>query len=63
VGSPASEDEARRGVRADDPDLPVLRRIAAGDRPACATLVNRHLSRIVAIGLRMLCILEDAEVV
>lgn len=61
MGSPASEDEARRGVRADDPDLPLLRRIAAGDRPACATLVNRHLSRIVALGWRMLGSRAEAE--
>jgi RNA polymerase sigma-70 factor (ECF subfamily) len=38
-----------------------LRRVAAGDGPACAALVDRHLGRIVALGWRMLGSRAEAE--
>ncbi|GIK99450.1 MAG: RNA polymerase sigma factor [Alphaproteobacteria bacterium] len=60
----APEGEARSGAAAggpDDPDLPLLRRIAAGDGPACAALVDRHLPRMVALGWRMLGSRAEAE--
>jgi RNA polymerase sigma-70 factor (ECF subfamily) len=44
-----------------DPDLPLLRRVAAGDGAACAALVDRHLGRIVALGWRMLGSRAEAE--
>ena len=60
----APEGEARRETtagRPDDPDLPLLRRIARGDGSACAALVDRHLPRIVALGWRMLGSRAEAE--
>lgn len=44
-----------------DPDLPLLRRVAAGDQPACAALVDRHLARLVALAWRMLGSRAEAE--
>ncbi len=46
---------------AADPDVALLRRIAAGDGPACAALLDRHLGRIVALGWRMLGSRAEAE--
>lgn len=60
----APEDERRRrgGDGGDeDPDLPLLRRVAVGDGPACAALVDRHLSGIVALAWRMLSDRSEAE--
>jgi RNA polymerase sigma-70 factor (ECF subfamily) len=38
----------------DEADESVMRRVAAGDRAACASLVERHLGRIVAFAARTL---------
>jgi RNA polymerase sigma-70 factor (ECF subfamily) len=46
---------------AGDPDLPLLRRIAAGDGAASAALVDRHLGHIVALAWRMLGSRAEAE--
>lgn len=49
------------GSGSADPDLPLLRGVAAGDDAACALLVDRHLPRIVALGWRMLGSRAEAE--
>src|SRR5262249_6858616 len=46
---------------AEDPDLDLVRRAGAGDGPACAALVDRHLARITALAGRMLGNRADAE--
>jgi RNA polymerase sigma-70 factor (ECF subfamily) len=46
---------------ADDPDLDLVRRAGAGDGPACAALVDRHLGRVVALAGRLLANRADAE--
>src|SRR5690606_18087537 len=52
---------AAREAEGSDPDLALLGRIAAGDGPACAVLVDRHLGRVVALAWRMLGSRADAE--
>lgn len=44
-----------------DPDLALVRRIAVGDGPACAALLDRHLGRIVGLAWRMLGSRAEAE--
>jgi len=46
---------------AEDPDLDLVRRAGAGDGPACAALVDRHLARVTALAGRMLGNRADAE--
>lgn len=46
---------------ADDPDLPLLARIAAGDGSALAALMDRHLHRITALAGRLTGNAADAE--
>jgi RNA polymerase sigma-70 factor (ECF subfamily) len=63
---PTPGDRAKRSAEqgaddAGDPDLPLLRRIAAGDGAASAALVDRHLGRIVALAWRMLGSRAEAE--
>jgi len=45
----------------EDPDLDLVRRVGAGDGPACAALVDRHLSRILGLAGRMLGNRAEAE--
>ena len=45
----------------EDPDLDLVRRVGAGDGPACAALVDRHLARILGLAGRMLGSRADAE--
>ena len=45
----------------EDPDLELVRRVGAGDGPACAALVDRHLARIVGLAGRMLGNRAEAE--
>lgn len=61
VGSGPASDVSTGQGRADDPDAALLRRIAGGDGAACAALVDRHLSRIAALGWRMLGSRAEAE--
>ena len=49
------------GGPVEDPDLDLVRRAGAGDGPACAALVDRHLARITALAGRMLGNRADAE--
>jgi RNA polymerase sigma-70 factor, ECF subfamily len=49
------------GGPVDDPDLDLVRRVGAGDGPACAALVDRHLPRILGLAGRMLGSRADAE--
>lgn len=51
----------RPAESAEDPDVALLRRVAAGDGPACAALLDRHLGRIVALAWRMLGSHAEAE--
>jgi len=46
---------------ADDPDLPLLHRIAHGDAAACAELVDRHLASLHATAFRLLGDASEAE--
>lgn len=48
-------------VGTDDDDEALLRRIAGGDRLACAALVDRHLPRIHALAVRLLGNAADAD--
>lgn len=50
-----------RDGAAPDPDLLLVRRAGAGDGEACAALVNRHLARIHALGVRLLGNRAEAE--
>ena len=45
----------------EDSDLDLVRRVGAGDGPACAALVDRHLSRILGLAGRMLGNRAEAE--
>lgn len=45
----------------EDPDLELVRRVGAGDGPACAALVDRHLARILGLAGRMLGSRAEAE--
>lgn len=45
----------------NDPDIPLLRRIAAGDSHACSMLVERHMDRLLAFVERSTGSREDAE--
>ncbi len=45
----------------DDPDGPLVRAIAQGNQDAARQLVERHLSKIVSLALRMLGNRDDAE--
>jgi RNA polymerase sigma-70 factor, ECF subfamily len=45
----------------EDPDQPLLARLAKGDEGAYRLLVQRHLSRVFALGRRMLGNEHDAE--
>jgi len=49
------------GGPVEDPDLDLVRRVGAGDGPACAALVDRHLSRILGLAGRMLGSRAEAE--
>jgi RNA polymerase sigma-70 factor (ECF subfamily) len=49
------------GLVRDDPDQPLLARLAQGDERAYAALVQRHLSRVFALARRMLGNEHDAE--
>ncbi len=49
------------GGPVEDPDLDLVRRVGAGDGPACAALVDRHLPRILGLAGRMLGSRADAE--
>src|ERR1700752_4436656 len=49
------------GLPAEDPDLELVRRAGAGDGPACAALVDRHLARVTGLAGRMLGNRADAE--
>jgi len=64
VGNAAEVDLASgrpAGGLVEDPDLELVRRVGAGDGPACAALVDRHLARIVGLAGRMLGSRADAE--
>ena len=56
---------ARRGPDAEgaeaDPDVALLRRIAAGDDTACRMLMQRHLVRLHALATRLLDDASEAE--
>lgn len=46
---------------ADDPDLPLLARVAEGDQDACRLLVERHLRRVHATATRLLGDAAEAD--
>jgi RNA polymerase sigma-70 factor (ECF subfamily) len=60
---PDTDSDARRSAadRGEDPDVPLLRRIAAGEQAASTALVDRHLGRVVAVAWRMLGSRPEAE--
>src|SRR5215813_6080589 len=49
------------GGPVEDPDLDLVRRVGAGEGPACAALVDRHLPRILGLAGRLLGSRADAE--
>lgn len=44
-----------------DPDTDLVAAVACGDQAACRELVNRHLSKMIAVGYRMLGNQADAD--
>jgi RNA polymerase sigma-70 factor (ECF subfamily) len=57
----SDDQNSRSGEKADDPDLPLVRRIADGDAAAFAMLVDRHLDRVVRLAERLMSSRADAE--
>lgn len=53
--------ETERSSPGDDPDLPLLLRVAQGDERAYSVLVDRHLGRIFGLARRVLGNEHDAE--
>ena len=57
--------DASRGPHSEapdaDPDVALLRAIAAGDETACRTLMQRHLVRLHALAARLLDDASEAE--
>jgi RNA polymerase sigma-70 factor (ECF subfamily) len=51
----------RHDTPADDPDLPVVHAIGAGDASACRVLVDRHLASLHAMATRLLDDAAEAE--
>ncbi|GAB3726504.1 RNA polymerase sigma factor [Luteimonas pelagia] len=63
-GARTLSDERPRGRQAepaDDPDLPVVHAIGAGDATACRVLVDRHLPSLHALATRLLDDPAEAE--
>lgn len=48
-------------LKIDDPDGPLVSAIAQGDQDAARQLVERHLSKIVSLAMRVLGSQDDAE--
>ena len=48
------ERPGRAAAGSPDPDLALVRRAGAGDQAACAALVDRHLTRVLALAARLL---------